>query len=133
MRRFALIALLMALACPGCAGPDGDLPARYRRIAVPSATLASATARARGRTLFLAHCALCHGVRGDGHGLRREGLSEPPRDFTDSEWRASTTPRRVFFAIREGLAGTPMPAWKSLSEADAWNLTAYVLTLGKEK
>jgi mono/diheme cytochrome c family protein len=36
----------------------------------------------------------------------------------------------VFFAIREGIAGTPMPAWTNLSEQDAWNLTAYVLSLG---
>ncbi len=120
----------MILSCPACGGPDRDLPAAYRRIAVPSATLDSPAARARGRVLFLAHCALCHGARGDGHGVRREGLSQPPRDFTDAAWRASTSPRRVFFAIREGLAGTPMPAWRALSQTDAWDLTAYVLSLG---
>jgi mono/diheme cytochrome c family protein len=54
-----------------------------------------------------------------------------PRDFTNAEWRRSTSPRRVFFAIREGLSGTPMPEWKSLSEQDAWDMTAYVLSLGE--
>ena len=96
---------------------------------MPDAELHSATARERGRALFLAHCALCHGVRGDGHGERKEGLDVPPRDFTDPEWRRRTTPRHVFFAVREGLAGTPMPAWKSLSERDAWDLTAFLLSI----
>jgi high-affinity iron transporter len=120
----------MVLVCQACGGPDRDLPAAYRRMVVPEAALSDPAVRARGRTLFLEHCALCHGDRGDGHGVRREGLSQPPRDFTSAAWRASTSPRRVFFAIREGLAGTPMPGWKSLSEQDAWDMTAYVLSLG---
>jgi len=122
-------ALLTWLALPGCADADRDLPPAYRRVAVPDAELHSATARERGRALFLAHCALCHGVRGDGHGERKEGLDVSPRDFTDPEWRRRTTPRHVFFAVREGLAGTPMPAWKSLSERDAWDLTAFLLSI----
>ena len=122
-------ALLTWLALPACADADRDLPPAYRRVAVPDAELRSATARERGRALFLAHCALCHGVRGDGHGERKEGLDVSPRDFTDPEWRRRTTPRHVFFAVREGLAGTPMPAWKSLSELDAWDLTAFLLSI----
>jgi high-affinity iron transporter len=105
------------------------LPPAYRDLPVPSTRLASSEAQMRGRALFLEHCALCHGTRGDGHGERREGLTTPPRDFTEANWRQSTSPRRVFFAIREGLAGTPMPQWKSLGEDDGWDLTAYVLTL----
>jgi high-affinity iron transporter len=122
-------ALLTWLALPGCADADRDLPPAYRKVAVPDAELHSAAARDRGRVLFLANCALCHGVRGDGHGERKEGLDVPPRDFTDPEWRRQTTPRHVFFAVREGLAGTPMPAWKSLTEHDAWDLTAFLFSI----
>jgi high-affinity iron transporter len=120
----------MSLASFACADGEGDLPRPYRRLAVPEATLASPAARERGRALFVTHCALCHGARGDGEGARREGLNRRPRNFTDRFWRQSTSPRRVFFAIREGIAGTAMPAWASLSDEDAWDLTAYVLTLG---
>jgi len=114
---------------PGCRDVDRDLPPPYRNVTVPEAQMTSAAARARGRVLFETNCALCHGVRGDGHGQRREGLDVPPRDFTNPDWRQHTSARHVFFAIREGLAGTPMPAWKSLSERDAWDLTAFVLSL----
>jgi high-affinity iron transporter len=93
--------------------------------------LHSAAARERGRRLFLAHCALCHGERGDGHGMRSAGFAKPPANFTDPAWRRRSTPRRVFFAIREGLRGTPMPSWASLSDEEAWDLAAYVLSLGE--
>ena len=131
MRRLLLGGMLMWLALPGCSSPDRDLPRPYRTLDVPEALLVSAGARIRGGQLFREHCALCHGERGDGRGVRREGLTQPPRDFTNPVWRRSTSPRRVFFAIREGLSGTPMPSWKSLSEQDAWNMTAYVLSLGE--
>lgn len=122
-------ALLTWLVLPGCRDVDRDLPARYRNVAVPDAEMTSPAARERGRVLFQANCALCHGVRGDGHGQRREGLDVSPRDFTDPEWRRRTSPRHVFFAIREGLHGTPMAGWKGLSERDAWDLTAFLLSI----
>lgn len=117
----------MSLVLPGCADVDSDLPRAYRRIEVPQASLESEAARSRGRALFLGHCALCHGDNGNGQGVRREGLSRPPRDFTRPAWRQATSPRHVFFAIREGIQGTPMPGWKSLTVDDGWELTAYVL------
>ena len=123
-------ALLTWLVLPGCADADRDLPAAYRRVAVPEQRLRSSDALAHGRTLFLANCALCHGVRGDGQGERRAGMDVPPRNFLDPQWRDRTTPRHIFFAIREGLAGTPMAGWKSLSEDDAWDMTAYILSMG---
>jgi mono/diheme cytochrome c family protein len=122
-------ALLTWLVLPGCADADRDLPATYRKVNVPETQLRSPEAQARGRRLFLANCALCHGVRGDGQGERKAGMDVPPRNFLDPAWRERTTPRHVFFAIREGLAGTPMAGWKTLSERDAWDLTAYILSL----
>jgi cytochrome c oxidase cbb3-type subunit III len=106
------------------------LPGAYRRIPVPDERLLSTDARAEGRRLFVTHCALCHGEAADGRGARREGLARPPRDLTDAVWRRSTSPRRVYFAIREGVHGTPMPAWKALDEDATWDLVAYVLSIG---
>jgi mono/diheme cytochrome c family protein len=129
-RRIAMV-ISMSLAWQGCGDVDRSLPREYRRIEVPSTWLASSEARRRGAALFRESCALCHGDRGDGRGTRREGLTTQPRDFTSRDWRASTSPRRVFFAIREGLHGTAMPSWKALSEQDGWSLTAHVLSLGE--
>jgi mono/diheme cytochrome c family protein len=122
---------IMSLASLACRGRDGDLPRRYRDLAVPGPRLASAEARARGRKLFLEHCALCHGDRADGRGVRREGLTSPPRDFTDPAWRRRTSPRRIFFTIREGSRGTPMPAWGILTDEEIWDLTACLISTGE--
>ena len=122
----------MSLAYSACKGPDSSLPEAYRRLAVPAARLESPEARERGRGLFLEHCALCHGDRADGRGVRRQGLSSQPRDFTDAAWRERTSPRRVFSVIREGSAGTAMPAWKALDDGQIWDLAAYLLAASRK-
>jgi high-affinity iron transporter len=122
----------MSLASSACKGPDSGLPEPYRRLKIPAARLGSPEAREHGRALFLEHCALCHGDRADGRGVRRQGLSSQPRDFTDAAWRDRTSPRRVFFVIREGSAGTAMPAWKALDDGQTWDLTAYLLAASRK-
>ena len=102
------------------------------RHPVSDATLRSPEARARGRALFVEHCALCHGQNADGRGLRREGLTGTPADFTSAGWRAAATPDEVFDTIREGKPGTSMPAWRSLDDRDVADLTAYVLSVHAE-
>jgi high-affinity iron transporter len=125
-----LSALTISLTFSACRGPDSDLPDAYRRVDVPEARLRSAEAQARGRALFGANCALCHGERGDGHGQRASGFGKAPADFTNPYWRRRATPRRVFFVVREGVHGTAMPSWEWLSEDETWDLVAYVLSLG---
>lgn len=123
-------ALVLCLGLfPGCNG-DRDLPPAYRGVEVPHARLASARARERGRALFLEHCALCHGEGADGRGVRRS-LSSRPADFTDPSWRRRTSPRRIFWVIREGVRGTAMPAWKVLDESETWDLVAYLLSVAE--
>ena len=126
-----LVLAAMWLAFSACRGGDGDLPEPYRSMTVPEAQLRSTEAREHGRKLFLQYCALCHGERADGRGVRQQALSTPPRDFTDRAWRERTSPRRLFQVIREGSPGTAMPAWKSLEESDAWDLAAYLLAVGE--
>jgi mono/diheme cytochrome c family protein len=123
---------ILCLSALACSRPDGDLPPEYRRASVPEQRLATAKARERGRELFLSYCALCHGERADGRGARSQGLSTRPADFTDPEWRRRTSPRRVFFRIREGVPGTAMPSWKPLGEDEAWDLVAYLASLGDD-
>ena len=123
--------VLTWLVCSACTGSNGDLPSAYRDIPIREEQLQSNDARTRGRRLFLTHCALCHGEQADGRGERREGFAGPPRDFTDANWRRSTSARRAYFAIREGVRGTPMPAWKTLDEGATWDVVAYVLSVSR--
>jgi len=133
MNRSTTFVTLLCLWLPGCRGPDRDLPSAYRDLAVPEQRLGSPAARQQGRELYAQHCALCHGERADGRGPRRAALSTRPADFTDPSWRAGATPRRVYFVIREGVSGTPMPAWPMLKPGETWDLVAYLLSVGERK
>lgn len=95
--------------------------------------MSSPAAIARGRADFVKYCALCHGEAADGHGSRHLAFVRPPRDFTDPSWRGSVTPADVFAKIRDGVPGTAMPAWRTLGEETLWDLTAYVLSVGRER
>jgi len=123
--------LAISLTSTACSDRDADLPSEYRRLEIPEAQLHSAESPERGRALFQQHCALCHGPRADGQGVRREGLTSRPRDFTDPAWRRQASPRRVFYAVREGVRGTAMPSWRALPEAEAWDLVAFLMSVGE--
>jgi len=124
---FAWTALGIWLGLSACAGKDADLPPSYRVLSVPKGLLASKEARHSGRVSFVEHCAICHGMRGDGRGLREIGIAPP--DFANDAWQAASTTRHLFFTIREGSAGTAMPSWKSLDERQIWELVAYIRSL----
>jgi high-affinity iron transporter len=100
----------------------------------PPAGFDTPEARARGRALFLEHCAICHGERADGQGPRRPSLQPPPASFRDPSWRARTTPGHVFETVREGRRGTPMAGWRAvLDEGQTWDVVAYLLGAAREE
>lgn len=115
----------------GPAGCEHDgLPPKYRALDVQESRLASAEARVRGRDLFVEHCAICHGWRADGQGPR-SGTAIRPADFTELAWRQRMDPKRAFFVVREGLRGTPMGGWKTLTTDETWDVVAYVLSVAE--
>ncbi len=125
-------ALLTSLALSACSAKSEPATVDYGTIDVPAEQLASEETRARGRALFLKKCALCHGERADGNGVRRKGLSGAPANFQSSDWRASTDARRVFRIVSEGKRGTSMPAWPTLSDEEKWEVVAYVLSVAED-
>jgi mono/diheme cytochrome c family protein len=91
--------------------------------------------RSLGAQLYTQHCAICHGPNGDGRGLRATGLLPPPRDFTKGVFAFRSTPsgtlptdEDLWKVISNGLHGTAMVPWISLSENERWALVAYVET-----
>lgn len=119
-------ALIMWLALSGCEDAMRSADAASEPHA-PADLLTSKTARARGRALFEQRCALCHGERADGEGVRRQGLSSPPPSFRSQRFRDGHDPRQVFLVIRHGKRGTSMPAWPTFDERETWDLVAFVL------
>lgn len=81
----------------------------------------------RGERLFLGNCAFCHGADGTGKNWIGSFLEPHPRNLTDPEVMASMTKGRLIGAIREGIPGTSMPAWKAVLGAEEIRaIAAYV-------
>jgi high-affinity iron transporter len=85
---------------------------------------------AEGRGLFVAQCAGCHGVTGDGHGQLAPALGSPVPDLSDLGAMAQRTDAELFAATSEGVRGTTMPAFARMLDEDArWSLVAFVRLL----
>jgi mono/diheme cytochrome c family protein len=95
---------------------------------------------ARGKTVYAAECASCHGARLEGQpnwrGRNPDGtLPAPPHDATGHTWHH---PDAVLFAITKqgGQASAPagfrsaMPAFgEKLDDSDIWAVLAYIKSL----
>lgn len=98
----------------------------------PNPVPADADSLARGKKLFEANCASCHGNSGKGDGPAGAALNPKPADLTAM---AGQHPDGDFaWKIANGRG--PMPAWKGvLNEAQIWDTVNFVQSLapGKSK
>ena len=82
--------------------------------------------QAPGQTVYETHCLNCHGVGGKGDGPIGQALIPPAADLT-SKSVGSKSDAALLNTIRQGKAGTAMPAWKgNLSEVQMLAVLAYV-------
>jgi mono/diheme cytochrome c family protein len=81
--------LLTAVACGRGSGPPprDALQEAFREDGLTAD-------EARGRALFAARCATCHGAEGHGDGQNAYNLVPPPPDFRESLAKVSATDRR---------------------------------------
>ena len=83
----------------------------------------------KGRMLFQLDaqptCTICHGS-GNGLGMMSGGLNPPPRNFTCKETMDDIPDGQLFWIIRNGSAGTGMPAFSDLNDDQIWQLIHYI-------
>lgn len=91
------------------------------------------TSVARGRQLFAANCAVCHGEPGDGRGPAAHMLVVQPRDFRSGIFKFRSTPTGslptdgdLLSTITRGLRWTGMVGRRDLPETDRRALVAFV-------
>jgi len=86
-----------------------------------------------GQEIYQFRCAGCHGISGHGDGPGAAGLVEvKPVDFTTDTLVATGDWDAVHAKVRDGgqrVHGSTMPPWGTiLTEADVWDLVAYMAT-----
>jgi len=109
-----------------CACSVDKIPKEYQEIGVPETYMASTAAIENGHTLFQRHCALCHGSQLDGEGSRSDLEAA---DFTSNGWRTHSSPRWMFYIIREGKSHSKMLGLKNkITEMETWDIIGYILS-----
>jgi cytochrome c oxidase cbb3-type subunit 3 len=96
--RRAVLRLLAALALPLAAFGAAPPPAATK---VQTGFVLNGDA-ARGKTVFQARCAICHGESGNGKSAVAQVSKVKPADFTDGRLMAKVTDRDVYLAVRDG-------------------------------
>jgi high-affinity iron transporter len=81
---------------------------------------------AHGASLYAAQCASCHGATGGGDGTLAATLDPKPIAFSDQHRAQSRSLMALYQVVSQGVAGTSMPNFSSLSEADRWDLAFFV-------
>jgi len=79
--------------------------------------------------LFAQHCAACHGTQGRGDGPLAKGMQPAPRNFHDDTRMRQRSLYGLYNTITLGVHGTPMRAFRELSEADRWALAFFAAGL----
>jgi mono/diheme cytochrome c family protein len=125
---------------PGAAQHDHDhppIPAAYANAHIPTNVWTDPRMLVKGKEIFTAKCALCHGEKGDGKGPGSVNLPLKPADLTDAKMVAEMPGNFWVWRVSEGglvepfkSKGSTMPAWKGeLSMQDRWAVIAYAHTL----
>jgi mono/diheme cytochrome c family protein len=89
-----------------------------------------------GEVLYRKECLKCHGTTGVGDGPQGQKLKEKPSNWTaDGGGLKGMDEQAIWRSIAEGGRAVGkskgMPAYPKLSDADVWNLVAYVKSLVK--
>ena len=138
----AALALVLAVALPLALTHRQDLPLErvYGDAAVslvsrvlggdaPNPLANDSRAVASGRTAYTGSCSVCHGAKGDGHGVFGPTTYPDATDFT-TDAAKSKSDAQLFWIVKNGLGFTAMPAFGTqYKDADIWAMVAYIRRL----
>jgi mono/diheme cytochrome c family protein len=82
-----------------------------------------------GNQLYINHCAMCHGLHGDGQGPVANQLEPQPRNFRNPRWMHGQSDSYIEKVIKNGKMGTAMPPFGALlSQQEIRSLRKYLRT-----
>ena len=114
-----------------------SIPAAYANAHMPIRVWTDPKMIAKGKEIFTAKCAVCHGEKGDGKGPGAANLPLKPADLTEGKMVAEMADNFWVWRVSEGglvepykSKGSVMPAWKGdLPMEERWAVIAYAHTL----
>jgi mono/diheme cytochrome c family protein len=131
----AAMALIIAYTiAPNIPTPPVPFTARFAQNPTPD----TSDTVVKGKTLFQANCALCHGPVGKGDGALAPTLFPHPVNLQLHV--PQHAPGELFYWISSGIPGTSMPAWSDvdpatgkprLSDDERWSIIRYLQALAR--
>jgi len=88
---------------------------------------------ASAKKLFGYHCAMCHGVQGDGKGDLASDMKLQLKDWRDPNALAKVTDGEMFYIITNGRGKMTGGEGDRTSEEVRWNLVNYVRSFAKKE
>jgi mono/diheme cytochrome c family protein len=80
-----------------------------------------------GKKIYLKHCKVCHGIKGDGKSFAANALNPPPKNFTAAQTKKQLTRKRMIASATNGRPGTAMMPWKdNLSKEEIRAVVHYI-------
>lgn len=81
----------------------------------------------KGKTVYTANCASCHGEEGTGTGPASVGLNPAPRNFTVAEnWKNGSSLPGIYQTLQEGIPGSGMIAYDFIVPEERVALAHYI-------
>jgi mono/diheme cytochrome c family protein len=124
-----LLTFLQSLDKPSELRPQW--PSRHKALPDPGSVR-------EGAELFAQKCTGCHGIAADGKGEAAVFFVKPPANLAAGKliWRSTRAPIAsyddVYSTLTNGLPGSGMPSFATLSERQRSSLVAYVASLSRE-
>lgn len=111
-----------------------EFPAEARRVVPPidpnTVMKPSPELLAKGKNLYEATCAACHGSTGKGDGPAAAGLPTKPRVFAQAAgWKNGPRMDGLWKTLDQGLPGTSMQSYSYLSKKDRMALVHHIQTM----
>ena len=126
----AAIAIGAACFAVSCSSPAADSSAPAK--AAPAAAQVTPATLEKGRGIYKAKCAACHGESGRGDGPAAGVMKPAPRDHTDRAYMSTLSDDDLAKVIQMGgaIKGKPlMPSSPDLRGADLAAIVAYTRSL----
>jgi mono/diheme cytochrome c family protein len=105
-------------------------PVPDKAAKTPNPVKADAASVSAGKSLWVQHCASCHGKTGLGDGNKAAQLKTQPSDFTKADYQGQPD-GALFYKISEGRDDMPSFKKKIPDAEDIWNLVNFTRTLKK--
>ncbi|MEO8333884.1 MAG: cytochrome c/FTR1 family iron permease [bacterium] len=129
----ALMYRIMSVGIAGTpmAGFAGTMTSaqRWNVVAYVNSLRTSRAQQLEGEGLFTQRCASCHGVVGGSDGALARSLTKLPPEIGTIAFQVERSDDQLATVVREGIAGSAMPASRELSDAQVATVVSYVRSL----